>query len=66
MSGEVLAERYRIDELLIKHPVEIQDAVAKKIDDFKAFARIQHVDLRILDYVVYCELEKVVNERKGK
>jgi hypothetical protein len=66
MAGEVLAERYRVDELLVKYAVEIKDAVAKKIDDFKAFARIQHVDLRNLDYVVYCELEKVLNERKGK
>ena len=56
--------KYTTDDSAAQHFNAEGEATANYIDNNYPSIILQ--DLRNLDYVVYCELEKVLNERKGK
>lgn len=60
---DIMLERSRIDRLLLKEPIERRNKVIQRIENFKLFSGIEIITDN-LNYIVYNELQKVLEEEK--
>lgn len=58
----MMSERNKIDKLIGKFDVKIQNKVIERINNFKQFAKIECIDDDAIEYIVYNEMEKVMKE----
>lgn len=52
-------ESIHLDAILVKYPRDVREQIEKRIEKFKEFARKETIGFTMLEYITFCELEKL-------